>query len=204
MGEFTLKSLACPALRHSTEPHDTTVHHLAHKTVQRHTQALTTHVQPSHDRTAHLGLVGAVDRLARRECDLELPIVLSHHLVKRTSDLVHRPRARGRRVPPHSYPGAKASQPRRSCHAPTAYAWVHASTGVGVRTFKLPVPVTLILVPFSLSSASVKSVRPAKKPWRWGWGQVSVHAMCEAMQSTAPESLRSKPAWRAGLTSPHP
>ena len=116
-------------------------------------------------RASEAAAPAAPSLVARRlESDLELPVVLSHHLVTRKQPRTQN-HARGLPVPPRSYPGTTASQARRYCHAcARAREW-------GVRTFKLPVSLILI-VPFPFFSSSPESlVRPEKNPWHCDGGR---------------------------------
>ena len=99
----------------------------------------------------------------RRESDLELPVVLSHHLVTRKQPRTQTTRAAcpcRHVLPRHT---GIASAPLLSACA-RAREW-------GVRTFKLPVSL-IFIVPFPFFSSSSESlVRPEKNPWHCDGGR---------------------------------
>ena len=115
-------------------------------------------------RASEVAAPAAPSLVARRlESDLELPVVLSHHLVTRKQPRTQTTRAAcpcRHVLPRHT---GIASAPLLSACA-RAREW-------GVRTFKLPVSL-IFIVPFPFFSSSSESlVRPEKNPWHCDGGR---------------------------------
>ena len=116
-------------------------------------------------RASEVAAPAAPSLVARRlESDLELPVVLSHHLVTRKQPRTQTTRAASpcRHVPTPAHRHRKRAAIVRV--RARAREW-------GVRTFKLPVSL-IFIVPFPFFSSSSESlVRPEKNPWHCDGGR---------------------------------